>query len=76
MQEALDRVTKNRSVIVIAHRLSTVMGADVIAVVSNGEIAEMGTHGELKNKKGLYYDLIRRQDEQDKGDREGGAAVG
>ncbi|KAK5616557.1 ATP-binding cassette, sub-B (MDR TAP), member 8 [Crenichthys baileyi] len=61
VQEALDRATKGRTVLIIAHRLSTVQGADLICVMSNGHIVEAGTHLELLSKGGLYSDLIRRQ---------------
>ena len=50
MQEALDRVAVGRTVIVIAHRLSTVQSAAEVAVVDNGVIAERGTHDELLAK--------------------------
>lgn len=61
VQDALDRVMIGRTVLVIAHRLSTIQNADVIAVISNGEIAEIGTHFELLRTKGIYSELIRRQ---------------
>ncbi|XP_067654828.1 mitochondrial potassium channel ATP-binding subunit-like [Haliotis asinina] len=62
VQEALDKVIKGRTVLVIAHRLSTIRDADVIAVVSHGKIVEMGSHSKLKEKKGLYWELIRQQE--------------
>jgi len=61
VQEALDRVMKGRTTIVIAHRLSTIRHADCIAVVQAGVIAEQGTHKELMELEGLYYDLVARQ---------------
>lgn len=61
VQEALDRATRGRTVLVIAHRLSTVQGAHLICVMSNGRVVEAGTHLELLSKGGLYSDLIRRQ---------------
>lgn len=61
VQEALDRASKGRTVLVIAHRLSTIQNADNIAVVHNGQIKELGKHRDLLNKKGLYYELVRRQ---------------
>jgi len=64
VQDALDKVSKNRSVLVIAHRLSTIQGADVIAVIKDGNIAELGTHQDLKGKRGLYFDLINRQEQK------------
>ena len=62
VQEALDSVCKGRTVLVIAHRLSTVKNANLIAVISKGKIAEMGTHEELKRKGGIYSYLIRQQE--------------
>jgi ATP-binding cassette subfamily B (MDR/TAP) protein 1 len=60
VQEALDRVMQNRTTIVVAHRLSTIQNADVIAVVKNGAIVEQGTHRALlANKAGTYSSLVR-----------------
>ncbi|XP_068196806.1 mitochondrial potassium channel ATP-binding subunit [Antennarius striatus] len=61
VQEALDRATRGRTVLIIAHRISTIQGADLICVMSNGCIVEAGTHLELLSKGGVYSDLIRRQ---------------
>ena len=64
VQESIDRLqqSKSQTTIVIAHRLSTIRNADKIAVVSEGRIAELGTHDELlTNPKGLYNDLVRLQ---------------
>ena len=59
VQDALDRATVNRTTIVVAHRLSTIKNADVIAVVKNGVIAEKGKHHELINiKDGVYASLV------------------
>ncbi|MCB1382928.1 MAG: ABC transporter ATP-binding protein/permease [Notoacmeibacter sp.] len=63
IQAALDLVSKDRTTLVIAHRLSTVIGADSIIVLRDGEIAEQGTHRELLAKKGLYADMWDRQRE-------------
>ncbi|XP_050408183.1 mitochondrial potassium channel ATP-binding subunit [Patella vulgata] len=62
VQEALDNVIKGRTVLIIAHRLSTIRDADLIAVVTHGQIVEMGDHNTLKQKKGLYWELIRQQE--------------
>ncbi|XP_058101247.1 ABC transporter B family member 9-like isoform X2 [Magnolia sinica] len=62
VQEALDRVMVNRSTIVVAHRLTTIKGADLIAVVKNGVIAEKGRHETLmKLKEGVYSSLVAVQ---------------
>ncbi|XP_036987852.2 mitochondrial potassium channel ATP-binding subunit isoform X2 [Artibeus jamaicensis] len=61
VQEALDRASAGRTVLVIAHRLSTVRGAHHIVVMAHGRVCEAGTHDELLKKGGLYADLIRRQ---------------
>ncbi|XP_054153069.1 mitochondrial potassium channel ATP-binding subunit-like [Oppia nitens] len=61
VQEALEKVMQNRTVLVIAHRLSTIQNADTIAVLSQGKVVEMGSHTQLSNKRGLYWNLIRQQ---------------
>ncbi|MCH8531683.1 MAG: ABC transporter ATP-binding protein/permease [Saccharospirillum sp.] len=58
---AMAEVSVNRTTIVIAHRLSTVIDADVIVVMQAGEVVEQGTHNELLQKNGLYADLWRTQ---------------
>ncbi|KAI3456077.1 hypothetical protein Pfo_012740 [Paulownia fortunei] len=59
VQDALDRVMVNRTTIVVAHRLTTIMGADIIAVVKNGVICEKGRHDVLmKIKDGIYASLV------------------
>ena len=68
VQEALDKAREGRTSIVIAHRLSTVYGADCIAVIKGGQVAELGTHSELLAKKGIYYNLNRFQMVVSKGD--------
>jgi subfamily B ATP-binding cassette protein MsbA len=61
VQEALDRLRRNRTTLIIAHRLSTVQTADRIAVVSGGQIVEVGSHSELYAKGGLYRTLCNQQ---------------
>ncbi len=65
IQDALDRVARDRTSLVIAHRLSTVVHADNIIVLDHGEIVEQGTHLELLAKGGLYASLWARQREAD-----------
>ena len=63
IQTALDTVSKNRTTLVIAHRLSTVVSADEIIVLKDGVIAERGTHTSLLEQKGLYESMWNRQRE-------------
>ncbi|XP_071063119.1 bile salt export pump [Pseudochaenichthys georgianus] len=58
VQSALDEVRKGRTCIVIAHRLSSIQYADIIAVMSNGAVIEQGTHDTLMAKKGAYFNLV------------------
>ncbi|MBP3871917.1 MAG: ABC transporter ATP-binding protein [Faecalicoccus sp.] len=64
IQDAIETAIKGRTSFMIAHRLSTVVDADVILVVQDGKIVERGTHPELMRKKGYYYELYTRQFEQ------------
>ena len=66
IQDAITKLIKNRTTIIIAHRLSTIQHANKIIVMHKGEICEMGTHQELLEQKGRYYDLylLQYQDEQ------------
>ena len=63
IQDALDRVSKDRTTLVIAHRLSTIVHADNIIVLEAGEIVEQGTHAELMETGGLYASMWNRQRE-------------
>jgi ATP-binding cassette subfamily B protein len=63
IQDALDRVSRNRTTLVIAHRLSTIIGADEIIVLDQGTIVERGTHHQLLAKGGLYASMWNRQRE-------------
>lgn len=66
VQDAMDSLMKGRTVLVIAHRLSTVKSADTVAVISDGQIVESGTHEELLSRDGVYTSLVRRQIEGSK----------
>ncbi len=61
IQSALDHLSKGRTTIVVAHRLSTIKNADEIAVISSGEVMEVGTHLELMEQKGIYEKLYCSQ---------------
>lgn len=64
VQEALDRLMRDRTTIVIAHRLTTIEKADRIVVMDDGRVVEEGTHSELLQREGLYYRLYTRNFEQ------------
>ncbi|OPB35529.1 ABCB family ABC transporter ATP-binding protein/permease [Bartonella taylorii] len=61
IQQALDIISRERTTLIIAHRLSTVINADEILVLKNGRIIENGTHAELLRKKGLYASMWNKQ---------------
>jgi ATP-binding cassette subfamily B protein len=61
VQQALAAALAGRTSLVIAHRLSTVLGADKILVIDGGRVVEAGTHGELLTAGGLYAELYRTQ---------------
>jgi len=65
IQDALKKITRDRTTIIIAHRLSTIQNADNIIVLHKGAIREMGNHYELLEKKGMYYNLYRLQYKND-----------
>lgn len=62
IQQALDILMLGRSTIVIAHRLASIRNADMIAVLDEGQLVELGTHEELMRLDGAYTDLIRLQE--------------
>ena len=61
VQKGLDSLKKGRTCFVVAHRISTIVDADLTLVFENGEIIQKGTHAELFKKEGLYSDLCRMQ---------------
>ena len=61
VKEALDRLMKGRTTLIIAHRFSTIQHADAIVVMNNGEIVQMGSHKELISEEGLYQTLNHKQ---------------
>jgi ATP-binding cassette subfamily B protein len=61
IMENMDQFYRGRTVVVVAHRLSTVRNADQIIVLDNGEIVEKGTHQQLIDRKGSYFNLVRNQ---------------
>ncbi|HPK40960.1 MAG TPA: ATP-binding cassette domain-containing protein, partial [Candidatus Cloacimonadota bacterium] len=60
IHESMIELSKNRTTLIIAHRLSTVKNADLIYVMQNGEITEVGSHEELMNIKGYYHQLYTK----------------
>jgi len=61
IQQSLDELSRGRTSIIIAHRLSTVRNADKIAVVEDEHVVELGSHHELMEKNGIYAELVRAQ---------------
>jgi ABC-type multidrug transport system fused ATPase/permease subunit len=61
VQEALERLMQGRTTLVIAHRLSTVKGADRVVVLDGGKIVQSGPHAQLVGEDGLYQRLVQRQ---------------
>nr|GLL45510.1 hypothetical protein F511_27600 [Ipomoea trifida] len=73
VQEALEKVMVNRTTVIVAHRLSTIRKADIIAVVHQGQIAEKGTHSQLlKNPEGAYSRLLHLQEANKAEELQGG----
>jgi ATP-binding cassette subfamily B protein len=66
IQDALRQLSKGRTTIAIAHRLSTLRNATKLVVMDRGTIAEVGTHDELMAKEGIYYGLVMAQREMTK----------
>lgn len=61
IQKTLDQVSVGRTTIIVAHRLCTIQNADKIIVMDNGQFVEEGTHSQLLEKKGKYYELNKNQ---------------
>ncbi|AQX56057.1 ABC transporter ATP-binding protein [Priestia flexa] len=61
IQETLEKLAKERTTFIVAHRLSTITHVDEIVLVQDGKVVEQGSHGELMKKKGYYYDLFTVQ---------------
>ena len=74
VQDALDKAREGRTTIVIAHRLSTIQTADTIIAISGGRVAESGSHSELMEKEGLYYELVTAQTIDEKEEQSQGKA--
>lgn len=66
VQRALDTAVVDRTTLIIAHRLSTIRNADLIVVLDKGNIVEMGKHEELMQRRGLYFELVRQQEKEEK----------
>ncbi|XP_035989699.1 ATP-dependent translocase ABCB1-like isoform X2 [Fundulus heteroclitus] len=78
VQAALDKVRQGRTTLIVAHRLSTIRNADVIAGFQKGKVVELGTHSELMEKKGVYHTLVTMQTFQkaDEGEDEDNLSAG
>lgn len=70
IQEAIDRISKGKTVIIIAHRLNTIEGVDNILVVNDGKIEEQGTHSQLLSRGGVYANLYGKQMQEELKDKE------
>ena len=69
IQYAMDQLLHGRTSFVVAHRLSTIVSADIIVVLQHGVIIEQGTHEELMAKQGYYYELFTSQYRQERTQR-------
>ena len=61
VQDAMDAIRRNRTTVMVAHRLSTVKNADVICVMQDGQTLEIGSHEELLGKRGAYWEMVGMQ---------------
>ena len=61
VQRAFTKLIKGRTSFIVAHRLSTIISSDIILVMNKGHIVEQGTHRQLLEKKGFYYELYMSQ---------------
>lgn len=62
VQRAIDALRKQRTTVMVAHRLKTVMNADIIGVMDKGKLAELGSPTELMAKRGLFWNMAQLQD--------------
>jgi ABC superfamily ATP binding cassette transporter, ABC/membrane protein len=62
IQEAISELVKNKTLLVIAHRLNTIRDADNIVVIKEGNIAEQGNHEDLMNSNGIYKNMVELQE--------------
>jgi len=62
VQRAIDALRKQRTTVMVAHRLKTVMNADIIGVMDKGKLAELGSPAELMAKRGLFWNMAQLQD--------------
>lgn len=61
IMERLQKLFRGKTVVIVAHRLSTVRSADNIVVLAHGRIVEQGTHDQLTSRRGYYYELVKNQ---------------
>ena len=61
IQRAFAKIMEGRTSFIVAHRLSTILDADLILVMNHGSVIEQGTHAQLMERKGFYYDLYNSQ---------------